>query len=176
MLPLGGVDIKARQAPDPAEQGPIIAAALGLAIGQLFSRHAGQQHPAPATQLLSWQASRQGTRGQLFGAVPAERGLAGGGRLKRHATGACGPGQEGHHKLGGKFRTAIAVEPGPQAGEAPDQHPAHRQPFRLRQQAVARLMQGNAAQASLAARQCFGQHVAAAAAKTGRIQAEGPKG
>ena len=40
---------------------------------------------------------------------------------------------------------------------------------------MARLMHGNPAQAGLAARQGFGQHMAAAAAETGRIQAQGPQ-
>ena len=40
---------------------------------------------------------------------------------------------------------------------------------------MARLMDRNTAQAAFAARQGFGQHVAAAATKAGRIQTQGPQ-
>jgi 2-oxoisovalerate dehydrogenase E1 component len=48
LFPLGRLRIKARHAPQPSEQGPIIAAADAVAIDQLFGGHAGLQgKPAP---------------------------------------------------------------------------------------------------------------------------------
>ena len=163
LLPLGRVHIKSRQTPDPAQQGPVIAAAFRLPVNQLLGHHASEQHPAPTAQLLRRQAGGQDPRSQPFE-------LPGGG-----LTPGAFPGQEWHHKFGGKLRTAIAVKARPQAGQAAHQHPAQGQPFRLGQQAMARLMDRNPAQAGPAPRQGFGQHMAATAAKTGRIQAEGPQ-
>ena len=170
LFQLGRGHVKARQAPDPAQQGPVIAAAFRLAVNELLRRHAGEQHPAPAAQLLRRQAWCDGPWGAPFNRI-------GNTTLRRclqlGASGSRWPGQEGHHKLGGKFRTAIAVKASPQAGQAAHQHPAQGKTFRRGQQAMASLMHGNAAQAGLATRQGFGQQMAAAAAETGRIQAQG---
>ena len=73
-------------------------------------------------------------------------------------------------------RTAIGVQPRPQASQASHQHSTHGHVFVARDQNMASLMDGNAAQACLSARKSFRQNVAPPPPKTGRIQGQSPEG
>ena len=134
---MGRLRIKARHAPQPTEQGPIIAAADAVAIDELFGGHAGLQHPAPAAQLFCRQ----------FG-------------LGRWC------------QLG----NAIAIQAGPQAGQAAHQHLLHLHRLLGGDQFVARFMDGDAAQSGLATGQGLRQHMAPPPPIAGRIEAEAPQG
>ena len=123
LLPLSRLHIETGQAPELAEQGPVIgAAAGGFAVDEAFRHHARLEHPAPATQLLHRQAG------------PA-------GRIEHGA--------------------AAAAQSRPEAGQAADQHLAHRQGLRLGHQAVAGFVDGDAAQAQATAGQGLRQQMAA---------------
>ena len=71
-----------------------------------------------------------------------------------------------------KFSDAASGHPGPQAGQAADQHATHRHPLSPGHQQVAGLMHGDPAQASLATRQGFSQQVTTTAGEGCGIQAE----